>query len=155
MKRKILTSLLTLCMLTAFVPWAAVAYDEMKYGGYLYYRINEDGLSVRITDCDENITSIGQNTFMDCTSLTDVYYSGSKTEWENIDIDERENDPLLHATIHYGKFDPITPAALTVAPDTAGAAKIKFFVWTNTVQPVTLAAEITLNWAKFNQPRIM
>ena len=371
MKKRILTALLTLCMLASFVPCAAVAYDEMKYGEYLYYRINEDGLSVRITDCDENITgdvtvpseidglpvtelygwfgsggvfsdctkitsvklpntlknigdevfsrctslksieipdsvtymgvdiftgctaletvtmpnsisiisdtmfghcenltsvnipngvtqisasafyackslknisipdsvthigrfcfqdcmaletihipnnttgigfgafsgcssltsitipvtitSIGQNTFMDCTSLTDVYYSGSKTEWENIDIDDRGNDPLHNATIHYGRYDPITPVTLTVAqsgggyvltaetdydgaayaasydaegalisvvsepfadgtatvaPNTSGAAKIKFFVWTNTMQPITLAKDITLN----------
>ncbi len=41
--------------------------------------------------------------------------------------------------------EPFTDGAATVAPDTAGAAKIKFFVWTNTVQPITLAKEITLN----------
>ena len=40
--------------------------------------------------------------------------------------------------------EPFADGAATVAPDTASAAKIKFFVWTNTVQPITLAKEITL-----------
>ena len=32
---------------------------------------------------------------------------------------------------------PFTGGTATVTPDTAGAAKIKFFVWTNNIQPVT------------------
>lgn len=137
----------------------------------------------------DSVTSIGWSAFAECDSLTDVYYNGSEREWNLIDIGE-DNDCLKNATIHYGKYDPITPAALTVtpsgggyvltaetdydgeayaaaydaegalisvvsepfadgtaavAPDIAGAAKIKFFVWTNVVQPVTLAKEITLN----------
>ena len=117
--------------------------------------------------------------------FTDVYYGGSKEDWEKINVGEN-NEPLLNAAIHYNSteetFDPITPAALTVtqsgdgytltadtdydgvayaatydgegnlinvesepfmggtatvAPNTAGAAKIRFFVWTNTVQPLT------------------
>ena len=39
---------------------------------------------------------------------------------------------------------PFTNGTATVTPDTAGAAKIKFFVWTNTLQPVTLAKTIAL-----------
>ena len=139
----------------------------------------------------DSVTSIGRGAFDSCGSLTDVYYSGSKADWNQIAMGEY-NDPLLDATIHYNyiKYDPITPVALTVTPsgnsyvltaetdydgdayaaaydaesalisvvsepfadgtatvmpDTAGAAKIKFFVWTNTLQPVTLAEEITLN----------
>ena len=41
--------------------------------------------------------------------------------------------------------EPFADGTATVMPDTAGAAKIKFFVWTNVVQPVTLTKEITLN----------
>ena len=40
---------------------------------------------------------------------------------------------------------PFADGTATVTPNIAGAAKIKFFVWTNTVQPVALAEEITLN----------
>ena len=32
---------------------------------------------------------------------------------------------------------PFTGNAASVTPDTTGAAKIKFFVWTNNIQPVT------------------
>ena len=108
-------------------------------------------------------------------------YGGSKVDWEEINIGVL-NENLTNATIHYGRYDPITPVALTVvpsgnsytltadtdydgvayaatydaggallnvvskpftdgaasvAPSIAGAAKIKFFVWTNTVQPLT------------------
>ncbi len=131
--------------------------------------------------------------------IKNVYYGGTETEWNSINI-ESSNSALLNAAIHYGKFDqialidmtvtqsdgtytltadtsyvgaayaaaydaegalisvvsePFADGTATVAPDTAGAAKIKFFVWTNTLQPVTLAKEITLNRTKFNQPRIM
>ena len=71
----------------------------------------------------DSVTSIGGGAFMDCTGLTsvtigngvtrideyafddcwrlkDVYYSGSKTQWETIDI-EWGNDALKEATIHY------------------------------------------------------
>ena len=36
-----------------------------------------------------------------CSSLTDVYYTGSVDEWNNIQIDEFSNSNLLDATIHY------------------------------------------------------
>ena len=32
---------------------------------------------------------------------------------------------------------PFTGGTATVTPETTGAAKIKFFVWTNNIQPVT------------------
>ncbi len=128
--------------------------------------------------------------FEHCDSLSDIYYTGSKADWENIEMG-KYNNSLLDATIHYNyiKYDPITPAALTVVqsgsgyvltadteydgaayaasydaegalinvvskpftgnaatvtPDTAGAAKIKFFVWTNNIQPVTYTKTMDL-----------
>lgn len=38
--------------------------------------------------------------FNDCSNLTDVYYSGSEHEWNNIDI-SFANDDLLSANIHF------------------------------------------------------
>lgn len=46
------------------------------------------------------ITSIGDNAFHDCTKLTDVYYTGTQEEWNNIQINSG-NTPLTNATIHY------------------------------------------------------
>ena len=46
-----------------------------------------------------SVTEIGA-AFTDCSSLTDVYYKGTKTQWEQISI-QYFNDPLKNATIHY------------------------------------------------------
>lgn len=50
----------------------------------------------------DSVTSIGNYAFLDCIALTDVYYEGSKEEWDTIVIDEN-NEPLLNATIHYNQ----------------------------------------------------
>ena len=54
-----------------------------------------------------SVTSIGYEAFERCTGLKDVYYTGSKDEWEAISIGEY-NDCLLNATIHYNwNDDPV------------------------------------------------
>ena len=52
----------------------------------------------------DSVISIGNRAFEDCTGLKDVYYTGSKDEWEAISIGEY-NDRLLNATIHYNGND--------------------------------------------------
>ena len=52
----------------------------------------------------DSVTSIGGVAFDGCTGLKDVYYTGSKDEWEAISIGEY-NDRLLNATIHYNGND--------------------------------------------------
>ena len=59
----------------------------------------------------KNIISIGNSAFY-CENLTDVYYNGNVSEWENIII-EYGNDYLLNATIHFNSTWPggdITPS---------------------------------------------
>lgn len=71
-----------------------------------------------------SITNIGKFAFDSCDNLTDVYYGGTKEQWQKISIGEY-NEPLLNATIHFAKQsetpDPIptpTPApAPTPTPD--------------------------------------
>ena len=46
------------------------------------------------------VTSIGNDAFYNCDSLTDVYYTGSESEWKALSI-ESGNSPLTNATIHY------------------------------------------------------
>ena len=48
----------------------------------------------------EDITNIGRYASYGCTQLTDVYYSGTRAQWNDIAIDETGNDPLKSATIH-------------------------------------------------------
>ena len=48
----------------------------------------------------KSLTCIYDNTFWMCDSLTDVYYKGSQSEWNDIFVDEY-NEELLGANIHY------------------------------------------------------
>ncbi|KAI4451806.1 hypothetical protein C823_006366 [Eubacterium plexicaudatum ASF492] len=48
----------------------------------------------------ESIGFIGPIAFTNCSSLKDVYYSGSKEQWEKIHINDG-NKALLNATIHF------------------------------------------------------
>ncbi|MDE7243920.1 MAG: leucine-rich repeat protein, partial [Oscillospiraceae bacterium] len=50
-----------------------------------------------------SVISIGEKAFTLCSTLKDVYYGGTKAQWEQINISNDYNDPLLNATIHYSK----------------------------------------------------
>jgi hypothetical protein len=52
----------------------------------------------------DSVTSIGDAAFYMCDGLIDVYYTGSKEEWNNISIGSG-NQPLTDATIHYNYAD--------------------------------------------------
>ena len=45
-----------------------------------------------------SVTSINYSAFSGCTSLKDIYYEGTKSQWEKLDINLDKN-----VTIHYGK----------------------------------------------------
>lgn len=47
------------------------------------------------------VTSIGYGAFYKCDKLTDVYYGGSKSEWEAIQINQGMNECLANAAVHY------------------------------------------------------
>ena len=53
--------------------------------------------SITISD---SVTSIGLSAFEDCSSLKNVYYTGTEEQWNRISIDSW-NSPLTRATIHY------------------------------------------------------
>lgn len=65
----------------------------------------------------ESVTSIGLGVVQACKSLSDVYYSGTKEQWEAIDID-KSNELLLNKTIH---FESGLPTELT---DTVTGIKV-------------------------------
>ena len=63
-----------------------------------------------------SVTAIGDFAFYYCGSLTDVYYSGTKEQWNNISI-ESDNSYLTSARIHYN-YNPDThiTSAITTSP---------------------------------------
>lgn len=56
----------------------------------------------------KSVSSIGNDAFTDCDSLSDVYYAGSREDWEMISIDDingSKNAALLNANIHFKTTD--------------------------------------------------
>jgi uncharacterized protein YjdB len=62
-----------------------------------------------------SVTSIEEAAFYKCNKLSDVYYKGTKSQWNKVNIDnsDNSNDPLLNAKIHC-KDGTITPAKTTI-----------------------------------------
>ena len=48
---------------------------------------------------------VGNTQFKNCSSLSDVYFAGTDTEWYAISTDI-ENDPLSRADIHMNAGEP-------------------------------------------------
>lgn len=67
----------------------------------------------------QSVMNIGRMAFFNCTSLTDIYYEGSPSQWEQITI-EANNDPLLNANIHFGYVDEKLAAFATEREDGLG-----------------------------------
>ena len=99
--------------------------------------------SVTIPD---SVTYIGRHAFDYCNSLTDVHYSGSESQWNQIDINNFGNDPLLSATIHFNSTgpdttepepEPETPSFTDVKPTAYYAPAVAWAVENNITQGKT------------------
>ena len=71
----------------------------------------------------DSVTSIGYRTFEDCNSLTDVYYIGSKTEADNIDIGSG-NYKFEDAKWYYCGTEVITPTETGIYSIAPNALKV-------------------------------
>ena len=81
-------------------------------------------VSVTIPD---SVTSIGDYAFMNCYNLTNVFYAGSKSQWNTVYVGLEYNEPLKNAIIHYNATghtavtDKAIAATCTNAGKTAGS----------------------------------
>ena len=74
----------------------AVTRGKNSIGEYTFaYCENLESISI-----PDSVTSIGKMAFERCTSLQNVYYTGTKTQWEAVVIGS-SNDALLNATVHF------------------------------------------------------
>ena len=55
------------------------------------------------------VKMIGNTTFWDCTSLTDIYYEGSQEDWAAIVYSAKSPDEYNNATIHYNSTGLYAP----------------------------------------------
>lgn len=88
------------------VPWFDYRFDGIKkivignsvksIGEYAFYFCGE----LTMVEIGKGLIEIGDNAFGDCDNLTDVYYSGTKDEWNEIKIGEN-NDGLNNATYYF------------------------------------------------------
>ena len=73
-----------------------------------------------------SVTRIDEEAFLSCIKLKDIYYGGSKSDWES--IENHDKDSLKTATIHYQiqstpEIRPVDTAALD------GGATLKLTLW--------------------------
>ncbi len=73
--------------------------DKLEKIGYYAF---EGCSSMKTVTIGENLEYIGLGAFLNCTGITDVYYAGSKEQWEQIEILDL-NECLLNAKIHFAK----------------------------------------------------
>lgn len=59
-----------------------------------------EGSGISSITIPKGVKLIDVRAFQNCMNLTDVYYGGSKTDWDAIQI-EGDNGPLLNANIHF------------------------------------------------------
>ncbi|MBE6845228.1 MAG: hypothetical protein E7508_05885 [Ruminococcus sp.] len=75
--------------------------------------------SLESVSIGNSVTSIGDSAFYFCGQLTDVYYSGTEEQWNEISIGS-DNSDLTAATIHFnstGSTSTASYSALTLAAD--------------------------------------
>ena len=59
-----------------------------------------DGCGLTSVTIPGSVTSIGSSAFSGCASLKDVYYAGTQTQWDAVQIGDY-NGPFFKATLHF------------------------------------------------------
>ncbi len=74
----------------------------------------------------QSVLGIESEAFSGCGSLKDIYYSGTKNEWNSISIDSSANYPLFSATIHCTDGDIVPNTENSITTGTASTSDSKF-----------------------------
>ena len=78
-----------------------------EYEGFPVVEISAkafEGEAITAVYFPNTLESIVGKAFQNCSALTDVYYNGTPTEWEENVIVNRYNDPITNATMHFNPF---------------------------------------------------
>lgn len=78
-----------------------------RYINYKQYQIGDcafaENETLEAISIPSTVTYIGDFAFSNCANLKDVYYEGTRSQWNNIYIGNG-NEALLSANIHFGSF---------------------------------------------------
>ncbi len=83
--------------------------ESIRYATFL------DCISLNNIRIPESVTEIEHDAFSGCKSLTDIYFSGTKDQWNSIEIDEEGNQVIKSATIHCKDGDINTSSVASFA----------------------------------------
>lgn len=89
----------------------------------------------------EGVTTISENTFYNCTSLTTVYYGGTRAQWNEVIVGS-SNEPLLNARV-ICTDDPVTMGDINYD----GQVNVRDVI----ILLDTIAARTTGKWATAQQ----
>ncbi len=78
---------------------------------HISYGLLEGCSKLKSVEIPVSVTAIDDRAFAGCDRLTDVYFSGTREEWQAVEISENRNDPLFAAVVHCS--DDRTPGDVT------------------------------------------
>ena len=89
------------CKAEQIPVWCEISFGSVSGNPLCYaHNLYLNGELVTELVIPDGVTSIGNYAFYKCTSLTSVYYGGTKDEWSEISIGSI-NSPLTNATRYY------------------------------------------------------
>ena len=78
-----------------------------RYLNYKQYQIGDfafaENHTIEAISIPTSVTYIGESAFENCANLKDVYYEGTRSQWNNIYVGNG-NEALLTANIHFNSF---------------------------------------------------
>ena len=121
-----------------------IGANVTRIPAYLFNSSNLTSYSPKITTVNfaENsqCTSIGSYAFQNCTSLTDVYYTGDINDWVSISFADASANPLYYgANLYVNGNELVTEANIDTATSIGNFA----FYGCNSITSVTIGNQVT------------
>ena len=82
-------------------------------GDYAFYNCTLNTLKMGV-----NVTGVAEGAFYCCYNLADVYYSGTESQWNAINIVSTNNNPFTSAEVHYNYGSTSLPPELSLQSHT-------------------------------------
>ena len=108
-------------------PWQEwgeyITQIEMSYGEAIWEEAFRDCPNVKVVYLPSDLELVDYDAFRCCTEITDVYYDGTQTDWDNITI-RSGNTPLTDAALHTAPHEEQLTGDLSWSVDDGGLHRI-------------------------------